>query len=155
MPDRARATEVTMGRRAALEILAVLFLVNGVMSLAGAMAPMSARTPVLLLEVLAVTGVVGPGDREPPEGLSFDFVPDVALELEIAEHGEHGGVGEVVRELVADLGDGGRFAAPEDCHDVELAASKGEGHADRSIKYVIDHISLRDSAQRNCDGGDC
>lgn len=48
-----------MMRSPALEVLAMLYAINGVMSLAGALAPMSDRTPVLLLAGLAATGLVG------------------------------------------------------------------------------------------------
>lgn len=48
-----------MMRSPALEVLAILYAINGVMSLAGALAPMSDRTPVLLLAGLAATGLVG------------------------------------------------------------------------------------------------
>lgn len=48
-----------MNRGTALKVLAIIYATNGLMSLAGALAPMSDRTPVRLLETLAAIGVVG------------------------------------------------------------------------------------------------
>jgi diguanylate cyclase (GGDEF)-like protein len=48
-----------MGHAAAAKVLALLFLVNGAMSLAGALNPLDEDTPVGLLEVLAAVGLVG------------------------------------------------------------------------------------------------
>lgn len=48
-----------MGHAAAAKVLALLFLVNGAMSLAGALNPMDEATPVRLLEVLGAVGLVG------------------------------------------------------------------------------------------------
>ncbi len=48
-----------MGHAAAAKVLALLFLVNGAMSLAGALNPLDEATPVGLLEVLAAVGLMG------------------------------------------------------------------------------------------------
>ena len=48
-----------MGNAAAAKVLALIFLVNGAMSLAGALNPLDEATPVGLLEILSAVGLVG------------------------------------------------------------------------------------------------
>jgi hypothetical protein len=55
-------------------------------------------------------------------------VAHVALLLQGAEHREYGGVGEVVGEAPADLGDGGRAQVPQHAHDIELAVGESDLH---------------------------
>ena len=56
------------------------------------------------------------------------LVPDVALLLQRAEDGEHGGVGEVVGEPLAHLGHRGRPVLPEHGHHVELPIREADLH---------------------------
>ena len=53
-------------------------------------------------------------------------VPHELLRLEIAKDGEHRGVGEIGRQLVADFGDRARSEVPEHAHDVQLAVAQHE-----------------------------
>src|SRR5690348_1508543 len=69
----------------------------------------------------APAGTLGFDGREVAVRASLGLVSHVALVLERLQCGEDGGVGELVVERVAHLGDGGRAEPPEHAHDGELA----------------------------------
>ena len=69
-------------------------------------------------------GVPTNSPREVEVRPTLRLVTDVTFRLEGPKNRENRGVGQVIGELIADLGDGSAPAIPQDRHDIELSAGK-------------------------------
>jgi hypothetical protein len=83
--------------------------------------------------------------RRVPVHAAFLLVLHVTLLLERAQDGQHGGVGELVVELVLDLVDHGGTPVPEDPHDVGFAIGQVDfvGHRCLTTRCLVVEALMR------------